>query len=51
MVLKERRGAEKSVFIGTLRSCDDSGEGRKVTELGLETCNEWEPGRVVKDSI
>lgn len=51
MVLKERCGAEESVFIGTLRSCDDLGEGRKVAELGLETCNKWEPRRVVKDSI
>ena len=51
VIFKERRSAEKPVFIDTLRSCDNRGKGRKVTELGLESCNEWEPRRIVKDGV
>lgn len=50
MILKERPRVKEPVFIGTLRGCKDIGEGRKVAELGLKSCNEREPGWVVKDA-
>lgn len=51
MIFEECPGTEKSVFIGTLSGRDDTGQGREVTELGLESCDEREPRGVVENGI